>query len=155
MIWVNAGASRVAVRKYTVPQNGALTYLLGDHLGSTFLAVDSVTGETIETRYKPWGEVRYTTAAKTLPTRYTFTGQFSHVSDEATDLGSAGFGLLFYNARWVDPALGRFIQADSIVPGGVQGYDRYAYVNNSPYAPPMIPSRRTSGRCERSEGSLR
>jgi hypothetical protein len=39
---------------------------------------------------------------------------------------------MFYNARWYDPALGRFTQADSIVPGGVQGYDRYAYVNNSP-----------------------
>jgi hypothetical protein len=82
MIWVNAGASRVAVRKYAVPQNGALTYLLGDHLGSASLAVDSVTGETIETRYKPWGEVRFATADKSLPTRYTFTGQFSHVSDE-------------------------------------------------------------------------
>jgi hypothetical protein len=28
--------------------------------------------------------------------------------------------------------LGRFAQADSIVPGGVQGLDRYAYVNNAP-----------------------
>ena len=39
---------------------------------------------------------------------------------------------MFYNARWYDPALGRFAQADSIVPGGVQGLDRYAYVNNNP-----------------------
>ena len=31
-----------------------------------------------------------------------------------------------------DPYLARFAQADTIVPGGVQGYDRYAYVNNSP-----------------------
>jgi hypothetical protein len=31
-----------------------------------------------------------------------------------------------------DPALGRFAQADTIVPGGVQGLDRYAYVNNDP-----------------------
>ena len=45
---------------------------------------------------------------------------------------------MFYNARWYDPALGRFVQADTIVPGGVQGLDRYAYVNNSPmnYADP-------------------
>ncbi len=28
--------------------------------------------------------------------------------------------------------LGRFAQADTIVPVGVQGYDRYAYVNNNP-----------------------
>jgi hypothetical protein len=39
---------------------------------------------------------------------------------------------MFYGARWYDQALGRFIQADSIVPGGVQGPDRYAYVNNNP-----------------------
>ena len=29
-------------------------------------------------------------------------------------------------------AIGRFAQADSIVPPGVQGYDRYAYINNNP-----------------------
>ncbi len=28
--------------------------------------------------------------------------------------------------------LGRFTQADTIVPAGVQGYDRYAFVNNNP-----------------------
>jgi hypothetical protein len=39
---------------------------------------------------------------------------------------------MYYNARWYDPALGRFAQADSIIPDGVQGLDRYAYVNNNP-----------------------
>ena len=81
----------------------------------------------------------------TLPTRYTCTGQYSYINDEATDLGSAGFGLMFYNARWLrsvpvakrrgyDPALGRFAQADSIIPAsqGVQAWHRYAYVNNNP-----------------------
>ncbi|MFZ5821554.1 MAG: RHS repeat-associated core domain-containing protein, partial [Chloroflexota bacterium] len=96
------------------------------------LAVNASTGAVIETRYKAWGEVRYTTPEVTLPTRNTFTGQYSYVSDDATDLGSSGFGLMFYNARWYDPSLGRMAQADTIVPGGVQGLDRYAYVNNSP-----------------------
>jgi RHS repeat-associated protein len=41
-------------------------------------------------------------------------------------------GLLFYNARWYDPAAGRFIQPDTIIPGGVQGLDRYGYVSNNP-----------------------
>ncbi|MBV6396865.1 MAG: hypothetical protein HFACDABA_02467 [Anaerolineales bacterium] len=128
-----AGASRIVVRKYIiVPQSSSLTYLAGDHLGSTSLALDASTGEVTQTRYKPWGEVRYTTPSKTLPTRYTFTGQYSYVSDDATDLGAAGFGLMFYNARWYDPTLGRFAQADTIVPGGVQGLDRYAYVSNNP-----------------------
>ncbi|MRS04609.1 RHS repeat-associated core domain-containing protein, partial [bacterium] len=43
-------------------------------------------------------------------------------------------GLYYYVARWYDPALGRFIQADSIVPGAgnPQAWDRYAYVQNNP-----------------------
>jgi len=71
--------------------------------------------------YKAWGEVRY--ASGNTPTKYSFTGQYSYESD---------FGLQFYNARWYDSSLGRFAQADTIIPGGVQGLDRYAYVNNNP-----------------------
>ncbi|MEK6753961.1 MAG: hypothetical protein AABZ00_17010 [Chloroflexota bacterium] len=80
------------MRKYIGPQSNTLTYLLGDHLGSTSLTVDAATSEVIETRYKAWGEVRYTTPNKTLPTRNTFTGQFSYVADEATDLGNSVWG---------------------------------------------------------------
>ena len=78
-------------------------------------------------------------ADKTIPTRYrvascrdAFTGQYSHMDDSATDLGAAGFGLMFYNARWYDPLTGRFAQADTVMPGGVQGLDRYAYTFNNP-----------------------
>jgi RHS repeat-associated protein len=43
-------------------------------------------------------------------------------------------GLYFYNARYYDPALGRFIQPDSIVPepGNPQSFNRYSYVLNNP-----------------------
>ncbi len=44
----------------------------------------------------------------------------------------SSFGLYYYGGRWYDTALGRFVQADTIVPDGVQGLDRYAYVNNNP-----------------------
>jgi len=97
------------------------TQRLSDHLGSTSLTTDSAGNVISELRYTAWGEVRY--QAGTTSTGYQFAGQFSYAAD---------FGLLYYNARWYDPALGRFAQADSIVPGGVQGFDRYAYVNNSP-----------------------
>jgi RHS repeat-associated protein len=89
-------------------------------------------------RYKPWGEVRYSWTASTSTTPsysladYTFTGQYSYMDDPSTSGVTEGFDLMFYNARWYDPSLGRFAQADSIVPAGVQGYDRYAYVNNNP-----------------------
>jgi len=60
------------------------------------------------------------------------------VDDPTTSGVTEGFGLtctrqgVFYNARYYDPALGRFVSADSLIPGGAQGLDRYAYVNNSP-----------------------
>jgi hypothetical protein len=39
---------------------------------------------------------------------------------------------VFMNARWYDSSLGRWAQADSLVPGGAQGLDRYGFVNNNP-----------------------
>ncbi|MEK6751810.1 MAG: RHS repeat-associated core domain-containing protein [Chloroflexota bacterium] len=93
---------------------------------------------------KPFGEIRswWTSSAVTAPiytlTKYTFTGQASYIipvgdmDDPSTTTVTEGFGLMHYQSRFYDPALGRFTSADTIVPGGVQGYDRYAYVNNSP-----------------------
>jgi hypothetical protein len=39
---------------------------------------------------------------------------------------------MFYQSRFYDPALGRFTQADTIIPGGAQGLDRYAAMDNNP-----------------------
>ena len=46
----------------------------------------------------------------------------------------AEIGLYFYNARFYDPVLGRFAQADTIIPGAgnPMALDRYAYVENNP-----------------------
>jgi len=113
-------------------------YFLSDHLGSTSLTTDTNGNKVSEIRYKPWGEIRYswTSQPATTPSyklsSYTFTGQFSYMDDPTTAGTTEGFGLMFYNARWYDPVIGRFTSADTIVPGGVQGLDRYAYVNNSP-----------------------
>ena len=43
-------------------------------------------------------------------------------------------GLYFYNARYYDPVLGRFIPADPLVPGAPnpQAFNRYSYVLNNP-----------------------
>jgi hypothetical protein len=42
--------------------------------------------------------------------------------------------LSYYNARWYDAKLGRFLSADSLVPGpgNPQAFNRYAYVFNNP-----------------------
>jgi len=122
----NPGASRVALRK-----SGTLSYMLADHLGSTSLVTDTNGNRTSELRYKPWGETRFSFG--TMPTKYTFTGQFSYTDDPSTP-GSEGFGLMYYGARWVDVSLGRFTQPDSIIPDNnySQSWDRYAYVGNNP-----------------------
>jgi RHS repeat-associated protein len=113
-----AGAQRIAMRKGT-----DLYYLIGDHLGSTSIVTDANGTVVSEMRYKAWGEVRHESGAS--PTEYTYTGQYSYTAD---------FGLMFYNARWYDSSLGRFAQADTIIPSnqGVQAWDRFAYANNNP-----------------------
>ncbi|MEJ5312640.1 MAG: RHS repeat-associated core domain-containing protein, partial [Anaerolineae bacterium] len=56
-----------------------------------------------------------------------------------TDIGFTGqradaTGLMFYQARYYSAALGRFIQADTMVPSPAnpQSLNRYSYVLNSP-----------------------
>ncbi len=122
-----AGGTRVAMRSGSSDP----LWLLGDHLGSTSKVVyyDGLT-EHSQQLYKPWGEKRYPTGAPTLPTTFRYTGQRSE-----TGLGpSGGEGLMYYGARWYDSSAGRFISADTIVPGAgnPQAYDRYAYVLNNP-----------------------
>jgi RHS repeat-associated protein len=62
----------------------------------------------------------------TLPTQRTFTGQYSH---------DAGLGsLMYFNARYMSPALGRFVSADTLVPGAgnPQALNRYMFVLGNP-----------------------
>jgi RHS repeat-associated protein len=78
--------------------------------------------KTGEKRYYAWGTERYTYGA--TPTTFHYTGQRLE----------SYINLYWYGSRWYDAQLGRWIQPDQIVPDsqGVQAYDRYAYVNNSP-----------------------
>ncbi|MBI5653894.1 MAG: hypothetical protein HZC40_26115 [Chloroflexi bacterium] len=112
------GSQRVAMKV-----GATVTYLHGDHLGSTSVASNGTTGALVSRQtYYAFGAVR--TTEGTLPTDYTFTGQ-------KNDASSA---LMFYNARYYDTAIGRFTQADTIVPNlyNPQSLNRYAYVLNNP-----------------------
>jgi RHS repeat-associated protein len=99
-----------------------LEWLIDDQLGSTAITADGATGAKLsELRYKPWGELRYAYQATLTDRRYT--GQQAE-----------GIGLYDYGARWFDVQLGRFIQADSIIPDqkDPQSWDRYSYALNNP-----------------------
>jgi YD repeat-containing protein len=82
-----AGGQRIATRSGS---GGVVSYLLGDHLGSTSITTDAAGLVSSEQRYTAWGEVRYSSGSAGI--KYTYTGQYSNIAD---------FGLLFYNALLV------------------------------------------------------
>jgi len=102
-----------------------VTYIHGDHpslwlragLGSTSVTSGAQSGNI---KYFPCGATR----SGAVSTAYKFTGQRL---DDST-------GLYYYGARYYDAALGRFIQADTIVPapGNPQALNRYSYTLNNP-----------------------
>ena len=115
------GSMRVAMRTIAGETN-TLQWMLSDHLGSTSIVTNADGSYFSELRYSAFGEIRF--SYNITPTGYRYTGQ----------LAQAEIGLYYYGARWYDPNLGRFVQADTIVPGAgnPMAWDRYAYVLNNP-----------------------
>ena len=99
-----------------------LYHLHGDHLGSTSLTTDGAGAATASRAYYASGAERSVTGD--LKTDRTFTGQ----KRDST-------GLMYYNARFYDPALGTFVSPDSMVPGAGQliNYNRFLYARGSPF----------------------
>jgi RHS repeat-associated protein len=120
------GGAVVAMKEGVTSAPRVLSYLHGDHLGSTSLTTN-ISGTVVsQQRYKPYGEVRWSSGVG-LPTDFTFTGQRA---GPANYVGS----LMDYNARFFSPALGRFVSADTIVPGAGNSaaFNRYTYVLGNP-----------------------
>ncbi len=80
-----------------------VTYSHNDHLGSVSVATNAVGGVTSRQEFTPWGARR---SGDIPQTTLDYTGQ--RLDDT---------GLLYYHARYYDPLLGRFVSADSVVPG--------------------------------------
>jgi RHS repeat-associated protein len=96
-VYYYAGGERVAMRV-----GGSTVYwLLGDHLGSTAVTVETSGTLVAELRYKAWGETRHESG--TTPTTYRFTGQRLESS----------LALYLLGARWYDPGLSRWLSADT------------------------------------------
>lgn len=107
------GGKRVARGSYS----SGVTYLYGDQLGSTGVTRGASAGTQL---YDPYGATRYGGAG----VAYQYTGQRNE----------ANLGIYYYGARWYDPSIGRFMQADTIVPNPAnpQSLNRYSYVLNNP-----------------------
>jgi RHS repeat-associated protein len=122
------GGQRMAMRKRTSSaNNGTVNWLHGDHLGSASLTTSSTGGLVGSVRYKPFGEVRNGYSSAGMVTDKLFTGQ------EREPVGYVG-NIDLFGARFYSPVLGRFLSADSIVPGASkpQALNRYAYSFNNP-----------------------
>lgn len=94
----------IAIREGLTAGSG-VSYLASDALGSVTTTLFANGTIKAQKRYKPFGEERY--SQNSTPTGQRFTGQ----------RWDEGLGLYDYNARYYDPVNGRFISADTYVPG--------------------------------------
>jgi RHS repeat-associated protein len=99
-------------------QGSAISFLHRDHLASVKMVTNMAGAVTERTGYAAYGEPKPTSS---LPKG--FIGERPDVET----------GMLYLNARYYDPALGRFISPDDWDPTlpGV-GTNRYAYAGNDP-----------------------
>ncbi|WP_417468154.1 RHS repeat-associated core domain-containing protein [Maricaulis sp.] len=99
-----------------------VTYTHSDHLGSPAAATNAAGALLWREDYTPFGEARQTPAAN--DDGESFTG---HITDSDT-------GVVYMQARYYDPAIGRFLSNDPVgfAQGGVGYFNRYAYVGNDP-----------------------
>ena len=117
--YIFAGSQRIAMKQVS---SGTVDYYHPDHLGSTSVMTTAAGVQEEGLTYYPYGAIRTDTGTTNMP--YKYTGQELDAST----------GLYFYEARYYDAELGRFISADSLVPNphNPQDLNRYSYVRNNP-----------------------
>ena len=105
------------------PQDG-LYYILGDQLGSANTLVKD-TAVVSQQRFLPFGEKRGWNDEAVAP--WQNRGYTGHLHNDEV-------GLIYMNARYYVPSLGRFASADTLIPNPVnpQAFNRFSYTYNNP-----------------------
>jgi len=119
-----AGNTRIGI------ENGkGVVYNIDNHLGSASLLVDSAGTVVQKLDYYPFGSERVNVQAGEFATRHTFT---DHESDGES-------GLIYANARYYHPVLGRFLAVDPASRDNPRKFlqdpqqlNGYSYVRNNP-----------------------
>lgn len=111
---------------------GTVTYVYTDPQGTTLAEADASGNITATYDYAPYGSQ----AMGTTPNGPGYTG---HVNDPDT-------GLVYMQARYYDPGVGRFISVDPIgqVGGSPFTFNRFTYANSNPIVN-MDPDGRCTG----------
>ena len=110
---------------------GTFYYTYTDHLGNV-TALSTAAGAFVtgsKARYDPFG-----TFTTTTPTSNPSISNHGFTGHRHNNTGTNDLDLIYMNARYYMPLVGRFISPDTIVPepGNPQSFNRYAYVRNSP-----------------------
>ncbi len=100
--------------------DGTINYYHNDHLGSNSVLTDQSGAVVEKTTYQPYGEVK----SGGTKSKFGYTGQ---EKDQET-------GLNYYDSRYYDPHLQRFVQPDTLLPDvyDPQQLNRYSYARNNP-----------------------
>ena len=107
------------VQLASITTGGVLTATLGDVQGSAQVTVDG-SGQVTRNAYTPYGVKR---AGSNVASAH---GWLNQIADADT-------GLTYLNARYYDPALGRFLSPDPLLnPGDPRTLDPYRYADNNP-----------------------
>ena len=112
---------------HTVPwrTTDPVYYYISDMLGSTQVVTDANGNVVTTVRYNPFGSVSsIQQVTGEYQTPYLYTSQ--ELDGES--------GLYYYNARYYNPVIGRFMSADPVIsqPLNPQSLNRYSYVLNNP-----------------------
>ncbi len=94
-------------------------------------ALSNISGVYISqslSRFDPFGNFKTTPATNPASTNQGYTGH------RHNNTGPYDLGLIYMNARYYVPEVGRFASPDTIVPdpGNPQSFNRYSYTNNDP-----------------------
>ncbi|MFJ3822033.1 HNH/endonuclease VII fold putative polymorphic toxin [Streptomyces nodosus] len=102
---------------------GAVSYLAGDHHGTSSLAVDATTQAVTKRYTTPFGADRGTPLYGPWPDDKGFLGKTRDTTTGLTHIG----------AREYDPTIGRFLSVDPILDtSDAQSLNGYAYAGNNP-----------------------
>jgi RHS repeat-associated protein len=108
----------------TISVRSAITYLHNDFAGNPIAATDFNGALIWKENYRPYG-ARLNTQPASATNRQFFHGKPA----------DADTGLSYFGARYYDPLIGRFMGVDpqSVDPGDIHSFGRYAYGKNNPY----------------------
>jgi RHS repeat-associated protein len=127
---VFAGSQQVCTFEAGSPLDGGSDtnkvgcYYCEDSLNTSSALSDSAHNQIEVNVYYPFGRTQTASPQASFQVSRRFTGQ----------VFDAESGLYYYNARYYDSELGRFIQPDDKIPdfSNPQSYNRYSYVLNNP-----------------------